>query len=197
LVNLGFIVEGHTEKILIESSRFGEWLNQQGLMLVKPVIDAKGGGNLLPKYLAPMVARLNSANADYIIILTDLEDEVNIATVKQRISNEYTQLIFVAVKAIEAWFLADSKAMNKWLRIDEFYEEKPEETVGLPWDKLNEVAKLFNQRGTGKSKPAFAKQMVKHYDFEVINAAEHINCPSAKAFCDGLMALVKEVNHAN
>jgi len=189
VVKLGFIVEGSTEKILIESPRFSLWLSQQGLELVKPVIDAKGGGNLLPKYLEPMVSTLNAVNADHIIILTDLENQVDIGGVKQRLANEYTDLIFIAVKAIEAWFLADSLAMQQWLKEEGFYEAQPEETVDLPWDRLSEIADELNKRGTGKSKPAFAKKMVKHYEFEIKNAAAHLNCPSADFFCTGLVAL--------
>lgn len=189
MVRLGFIVEGSTEKIIIESPRFAIWLNEQGLELVKPVIDAEGGGNLLPQNILPMINTLNQMNVEHIIILTDLEHDVKISAVKQRIGNEYTDIIFVAVKAIEAWFLADSQAMNRWLKSEDFYEENPEETAGVPWNNLRDIAKTYQQRGTGKSKPAFAKKMVKHYGFDIKQAAEHVNCPSADFFCEGLMRL--------
>jgi len=113
MVKLGFIVEGGTEKIIVESPAFNSWLNQQGLLLIKPVLDAKGGGNLLPKHIEPMVNLLHAAKAEYIIILTDLEHESNVEIVRQRITTNYTDLIFIAVKAIEAWFLADSQAMSQ------------------------------------------------------------------------------------
>jgi len=113
MVKLGFIVEGGTEKIIVESPAFNSWLNQQGLLLIKPVLDAKGGGNLLPKHIEPMVKLLHAAKAEYIIILTDLEHESNVEIVRQRITTNYTDLIFIAVKAIEAWFLADSQAMSQ------------------------------------------------------------------------------------
>lgn len=189
MVRLGFIVEGNTEKIIIESLRFADWLNEQGLELVKPVIDAEGGGNLLPQNILPMINTLNQMNVEHIIILTDLEHDSEIAAVKQRIGHDYTDLIFIAVKAIEAWFLADSQAMNQWLSSNDFYEENPEKTVGMPWERLRDVANTYQQQGPGKSKPAFAKRMVKHYGFDIKQAAEHVNCPSAEFFCDGLMKL--------
>jgi len=189
VVRLGFIVEGHTEKIIIESPRFADWLNKQGLALVRPVIDAEGGGNLLPQKISPMVKTLNNVKVEHIIILTDLERDPEISVVKQRIANEYTDLIFIAVKAIEAWFLADSKAMAQWLSCHDFYEENPEQTVDMPWDRLRDIANTYQQQGTGKSKPAFAKRMVKHYGFDIEQAANHVNCPSAKFFCNGLIKL--------
>jgi len=191
VVKLGFIVEGGTEKIIIESPRFSEWLNQQGFELINPVIDAEGGGNLLPQNIEPMVKRLNNKQAEHIIILTDLEYEVSVEVVKQRIGNDFTDLIFVAVKAIEAWFLADSQAMQSWLKQEDFYEGKPEETDGMPWNRLNEIAKSLKQRGTGPSKPAFAKKMVQYYDFDVTHAAKHGDCYSAEEFCLGIASLNK------
>lgn len=115
MVKVGFIVEGGTEKVLVESSAFKQWLAENGIELINPVLDAEGGGNLLPKHIEPMITRLSDLNAEFIVILTDLEDEPNVAAVKSRIKNEYTDLIFVAVKAIEAWYLADTLAMRTWL----------------------------------------------------------------------------------
>ena len=194
MVKLGFIVEGDTEKILVESSRFSEWLNAHDLELIRPVLDANGSGNLLPKHLEPMVKLLHAKDAQHIIILTDLENEFDVAVVKQRIANPHTDLIFVAVKAIEAWFLADSQAMCQWLKLDNFFESQPEATKALPWERLNEIAKGLNQRGTGKSKPMFAKRMIKHYGFDVLKAAGHTDCPSAKHFCEGLLGLSGVMN---
>jgi hypothetical protein len=74
MVKVGFIVEGGTEAILIGSPQFETWLNEQDIGLIRPVIDAKGGGNLLPKNIEPLIAQFESKAVDYIIILTDLED---------------------------------------------------------------------------------------------------------------------------
>lgn len=188
MVKVGFIVEGGTEKILVGSPQFIAWLNGHGLQLVRPVIDARGGGNLLPKHLGPAVAQLRHNDAAQIIILTDSEADPDIERVKRRLANEYTDLIFIAVKAIEAWFLADSAAMNRWLKTTDFYETAPEATPALPWDRLKAIATERDKPGPG-SKVKFAKQMVKHYGFLATVAAEHPNCLSASEFKNGLLAL--------
>ena len=192
MVKVGFIVEGGTEKILIESPRFSAWLKTINIELVRPVVDAEGGGNLLPKNIAPMINTLNSVGVDHIIILTDLEDEESVAVVKQRIGTEYTSFVFVAVKAIEAWYLADTNAMRKWLKSDSFVESSPEQTIAKPWQRLKEIAQTEDRPGPGSSKVAFAKKMVKHFGFDVSQSAIHPECPSAKLLIDGLQELTLE-----
>lgn len=190
MVTIGFIVEGDTEKILIESEIFKSWAKQQGITICHPVLDAKGGGNLLPENIEPLIKRLKLENPTHIIILTDLERESNQQAVKDRIGTQYTNLIFIAVKAVEAWFLADSAALSNWLKTKVF-EEYPEETKAMPWERLRELANDYKQKGTGKSKPRFAQRMTQHYGFDITRAANHPHCPSAKEFHDGLIALVK------
>jgi hypothetical protein len=190
MVTIGFIVEGDTEKILIESDIFKSWANQQGISICLPVLNAKGGGNLLPENIEPLIKRLKSKNPDHIVILTDLEHEANPQAVKNRIGTQYTNLIFIAVKAIEAWFLADSIALSQWLKTKVF-EEYPEETATMPWERLRELAEQLKQKGTGSNKPRFAQRMTQYYGFELARAANHPNCPSAKEFHDGLIALAK------
>jgi hypothetical protein len=192
VVKIGFIVEGNTEKIVIESESFKQWTTQQGIEIYHPVLDAKGGGNLLPKHIQPLVQRLK--DADYIVILTDLEYEASPQAVRDRIGTSYTSLIFIAVKAIEAWFLADSEALRKWLKTDDIFEVYPERTVNMPWERLKELANNYKQIGTGSSKPAFAKRMTKHYYFSLERAASHPNCPSAKEFHDSLLKLSLDRN---
>ena len=133
MVRVGFIVEGASEKIVVESAAFKAFLAEQNYQLVTPVIDAKGGGNLLPQNIEEFVVRLSNNNVDSIFILTDLEDESCAEEVKQRVAHAGVNMTFVAVKALEAWFLADTQAMNQWLRRDDFFEALPEETTGKPW----------------------------------------------------------------
>jgi hypothetical protein len=189
MVKVGFIVEGFTEKVIIESDIFNDWAKTHGLEVCGDVINAKGGGNLLPQNIVPMVNQLQQSNPDHIVILTDLEEEPSEDAVRQRIGTAHTNLIFIAVKAIEAWFLADSAALKKWLAVEQIFEEKPEQTTGLPWIRLKEVAASFKKQGPGSSKPGFAMRMVKHYGFSIEKAAQHPACPSAKRFHDGLIAL--------
>lgn len=189
MVTLGFIVEGHTEKVLINSERFRNWANTCGITICSQVFNAGGGGNLLPHNIEDMVIQLNMFKPDHIVILTDQEDEPSRQAVIDRIGEKHTDLVFVAVKAIEAWFLADNAAMKAWLEIADFFEEKPEETTDKPWSRLREIAAKFAKRGPGDSKPRFAQKMMELYGFSIANAAAHPACPSAKEFHDCLVQL--------
>jgi len=195
VVKIGFIVEGDTEKILLESKNFKDWTKIIGIDICHPIENATGSGNLLPKNIVPLVERLKLQAPAYIIILTDLEHDFDKKAVFERIGTEYTQFIFIAVKAIEAWFLADTLALNKWLKLEDVYEDFPEATPALPWERLKMLANEHNKRGPGGSKPAFALQMTKHHGFSLERAASHANCPSAKEFYDFLVTL--ETRHFN
>jgi len=189
VVKVGFIVEGDTEKILLESKNFKDWTKNIGIDICHPIENAKGSGNLLPKHIVPLVERLKLQDPTHIIILTDLENDPDKQSVIDRIGTDHTQLIFIAVKAIEAWFLADTLALNKWLKLEGVYEDFPEATPEMPWDRLKALASEHNKRGPGGSKPVFAKQMTKHHGFSLERAAGHANCPSATEFYNFLLNL--------
>jgi len=178
-IKVGFIVEGGSEKIIVESQQFRTLLAQYGYELVTPVIDAKGGGNLLPQNIDVFIQRFVSKDVDRIFVLTDLEDEESVQIVRERIAHDSIDFSFIAVKALEAWYLADTSAMNLWLGSDDFFEERPEQTIDKPWDRLSEIAQERGLRGTGRNKIAFAKRMVKHWGFSVEQSASHPACPSA------------------
>jgi len=185
MVKVGFIVEGDSEKVLIESVGFRQWALAQGVKICSPVINAKGGGNLLPHHIEPMLAQFEQSKPDHIVILTDLEDAPNTDSVKTRITTKHTNLIFVAVKALEAWFLADTEAMKQWLKNADFFEAAPEQTPDMPWERVKELAKERKARGPG-GKVIFAKKMCGSLGFQLDNAACHPSCPSATAFRNAL-----------
>jgi len=138
------------------------------------------------------VARLRMANVGHIVILTDLEAASDVATVKARIGSLHTHLIFVAVKAIEAWFLADTLALRRWLKMEDVFEAAPEATPGMPWERLKALAEEKGARGPGNNKPIFARNMCKYHGFDLVQAALHPSCPSAKLFHDALVELGNE-----
>ncbi len=191
MVRVGFIVEGDSEKIFIESEAFQQWAQAHNIEICERVINAGGGGNLLPQNIGPMMQLIQTYMPDHIVILTDLEDADSVDTVKKRINTIDESLIFVAVKALEAWFLADGEAMSDWLKVD-FYEPNPEETAAMPYEHIKQVAENLDRRGPGNKK-AFAKKMTKHHTFQVSRAAAHPACPSAKTFHDGLIRLGQTV----
>jgi hypothetical protein len=121
-----------------------------------------------------------------------LEREPDEILVRNRIGSEYINHVFISVKAFEAWFLADSDAMKKWLKVNSFYEDEPEKTEDLPWKRLKKIANELNKRGTGDNKLRFTMNMMTLYEFSIERAAIHPNCPSAKKFHDGLITLGKQ-----
>lgn len=186
MVRLGFIVEGETEKIICESENFKSWLRRLNIELVLPVIDAKGGGNLLPHNIETLVEVLKGKNVDKIVVLTDIENEPDIATVKNRISSEELHDVFVTLKAIESWFLASTPALRVWLKDSEYYIDNPEDLSILPWDKLKQITKQLGKEGPGPSKPMFAKKMIDRFNFDIEDVLNHDNCSSIKYIQDKL-----------
>ena len=185
MVKVGFIVEGACEKIIIESEVFKNFLHRNGFELVEPVIDAEGAGNLLPHNIEPFIGILEANGAERLYILTD-SDGLPVEDVKERISHAKITAYFIAVKAIEAWFLADIEAMRRFLQLEDFTGENyPEETPKLPWERIKEIIEETRSvKGRGKNKVAFAKRMITHWGFSIENAAQHPNCPSAKNFVE-------------
>ena len=179
MVKAGFIVEGASERIVVESPMFRELLRACGYELVTPVVDAKGGGNLLPQNIDAFIARLDTAGAERIFVLTDLEHEAQVATVRERVAHQRIHFAFIAVKALEAWYLADSVTMNAWLGTDDFHEPNPEATPDKPWERLKQVAAERGKRGPG-SKVAFATKVTKYWGFTIENASAHPACSSAQ-----------------
>ena len=180
MVKVGFIVEGACEKIVIESAVFKDFLQRNDFELIEPVVDANGAGNLLPHNIEPFIGVLEEKGAERLYILTD-SDGFPVEDVKERINHAKITTYFIAVKAIEAWFLADTQAMKKWLEIEDLAGEQcPEETPGLAWDRISESVKETGAaRGPG-NKVGCAKKMIKYWEFSIENAATHRNCPSAK-----------------
>ncbi|MFA0526327.1 hypothetical protein AB4517_22500 [Vibrio sp. 10N.222.52.C3] len=183
MVRVGFIVEGNSEKIIVESDGFRAFLHENGYELVSPVVDAQGGGNLLPHNIEVYLDVLRGKELQHIFILTDLEDEPVVDDVRERVEHNDISFSFIAVKALEAWYLADSQAMNSWLKITDFHEQYPENTPSKPWDRLKEIALEQGKPGPG-SKVTFAKKIVKRHNFTVQSASQHENCNSAKELVD-------------
>ena len=69
MVKIGFIVEGDCEKIFIESDNFKNWANMQGIEICSPVVNAKGGGNLLPQIATQLfMARVRLAYLERLLL---------------------------------------------------------------------------------------------------------------------------------
>lgn len=180
MVKLGFIVEGATEKIMLEKSDFFSHLKSLHLEVFNEVINAKGKGNLLPQKVSEYLDKLNDNGVTMAFILSDLDEDKCITETKNRISAKENQIAVISVKEIEAWFLADTSAMRSILRDSQYYCDSPE-SIAKPFDEIkNERLKRIN-RGVDDKK-ILANLMIKNHGFSILKAAQHPNCHSARYF---------------
>ncbi|HAK80103.1 MAG TPA: hypothetical protein DCM71_25165 [Runella sp.] len=186
MVKVGFIVEGETEKLIIDSENFQSLLTDLKIDCISEAIDAKGNGNLLPHNIIPFQAFLKEKGADYIFILTDRDDDACITLTRQRISERDNQYIIVAVQKIEAWFLADSQTLSVMVGKTTAVDYPESETV--PFEKIGNIIQHQTGRGIGTRKVRFALNYLRK-GFSLRNAAAHPNCPSARYFLNKLQSL--------
>lgn len=181
MVKIGFICEGDTEQIFLTSESFRQLLHSLNLEPL-PVINAKGSGNLLPHNIMGYVERLEKQEAQAILILTDQDDDDCITKTKDRIHGRPGDIVVIAVKKIESWFLASSTTISKLIQAPQFKFDKPEEEKE-PFDTINQL--MIDQTGRGLGRRSGKIKLVYRMldmGFDVIDAATHENCPSAAYF---------------
>jgi hypothetical protein len=188
VVNIGFICEGYTELFILESDSFKGILNSLKLKSVG-VINVEGNGNLLPHNIKSHQENLFEKGASLIFVLTDLDKDQCITKTRLRITESENQIIIVAVKQIESWFLADNSTMNLIFKGDYSFENPENENV--PIETIRNI--YFNKFKRGligrDEKKKLAKKMIDN-GFSIQNAANHPNCPSAKYFLTKLQSIV-------
>jgi len=158
------------------------------------VINAEGCDNLLPHNIQPYTAILENAGAHFVIIVTDLDDDSCITETKNRISARDQDVVIVAVKKIEAWFLACTPAMRKILGQPSFECPDPEDEQ-KPFEAINNLLIKHSGRGIGK-KTAGKKKLINRLlgnGLDLSDAATHGNCPSAAYFLRKLQDIGKKV----
>lgn len=190
MVKVGFIVEGASEKFLVESDDFRNFLIKNKIDYVPFTANVEGNSNLLPDKLPEYTEFLKAEGATHFIVLTDLEHNASISAVKDRINAPKDHVVVISVKAIEAWYLADSRLLTTLFKKNYNYQ-LPEQTAGMPIDTLRDEFVTNTGRGFGRSKPKLALRMV-NSGFSVVNAAAHENCPSAKFFLATLQEIAKQ-----
>ncbi len=195
MVKVGFICEGETERIIISSPQFHDFLQSIRLERIEPVIDAGGNGNLLPKFLSAHTNTLLAQGAERIFILTDRENYPCITSVKKRVDAPNDHIVIVAVQQFESWFLADSTAMKSLLKDGQFICDAPE-SFSVPIQEIGSQLKARGLRGPGRvsGKLTLAKWMLNYHNFSIARAAQHPNCPSAAYFMQKLNSIAKQVN---
>lgn len=188
VVNIGFICEGYTELFILESDNFKNILSSFKLTSVG-VINVEGNGNLLPHNIKIHQENLFESGATLIFVLTDLDKDLSVTQTRLRITESKNQIIIVAVKQIESWFLADYSTMNLIFK-DGYSFENPE-NEDIPIETIRKLYFDKFKRGlVGRDeKKKLAKKML-NSGFSIQNAANHPNCPSAKYFLTKLQSIV-------
>jgi hypothetical protein len=181
MIKVGFICEGYTEKILLESPAFKAILANLNIETAQ-IINAEGCENLLPKNIQAHVTILEDEGAQILFILTDLDNAACISHTKNRVSARPNDIVIVACKKIEAWFLAGSSTMSQLLKTPNFKFDNPEEEKE-PFETINQLLIDRTGRGVGRrsGKTTLANRMIQ-LGFDLSDAAAHPNCPSAKYF---------------
>jgi hypothetical protein len=185
VVKIGFICEGDTDKMVLESSNFQAILRKMDLECIR-VEDADGNGNLLPQHIEKYRNSLQNFGATKIIILTDLDENASITFTKERLKALPNDIIIISVKTLESWFLADSQVMSQLIG-KEFNFEFPE-IENNPFETIKHIFQKETTRGVG-TKRILTRRVLK-YGFSIQNAANHPNCPSAKYFLTKLQSIV-------
>ena len=180
---IGFICEGATEKLLVDSLNFHEFLATYNCKSVFSV-DAEGNGNLLPRNISPFIKTLHAKKAEFIFVLTDLDDDQCITQTKERISAPAEVTVIISVKAIESWFLADSKLLTEMCGKAIVFETPEKERN--PFKTLRAVFTDNNVRGLGPTKTVAAKKLLDS-GFSLLRAHEHDACNSLKYFSKKLL----------
>ena len=193
MVTVGFVVEGASEKRLVENKLFRKWLREDcNLAVIDPVVDAAGSGNMCSRNIEALVKGIRmEAKPDKVVVLADLDPDERVPCVQKRketIGSRGIDLVLIAKKAMESWFLADTEAMRRWLGDDTFCEVTPETLIGMPWDRLKELGRKKG-RGPGRNRFFFARKFIREHRFDVRRAAQHDQCPSARYFVERLCAL--------
>jgi hypothetical protein len=193
LVNIGFIVEGPSDARLLRSQNFTQLLAQLHLNMVNIIVPEgkthfwhpKAELPVLEEKVSSFISRLKAQGAAIIIFLVDQDTEPCFTAVKEKIPFSTQNTVIICKRALEAWFLADEKAMSSLLKIN-FTFEKPEEEVD-PFETIRKV--LVEKTGRGAGDKITLANRVMREGFDIQNAAKHPGCGSARYFLQKLQML--------
>jgi hypothetical protein len=190
MIKVGFVVEDKAFESTINSKDFRRILIGYKLELVG-VHNAKGRDNLRNSNddVSSFFMRLADKGSDFIFAMIDKENDPCIAFAKKNVHifNKDKQVIVIAVKAIESWFLADSETLSDLFNREYEYDD-PENMNEKAFDVLKREFIKYTGKGLGKRRNLHAKYLV-NKGFSLENAAKHPKCPSAKYFLKKLSEL--------
>ena len=194
MVKVGFLIEGDTERVIVQSEAFQDLCKSLGIEVIRSVFPPhkkERGKDIFknPEKIASFINILSDMGASVIFCIRDLEDLPNISIAKDEIASMDKRITkIIVVRKIESWFLADIATIEKYFNnavTSQFPEVQFPELLFKPDEKLKEVSVATrNGRGIG-DKLLFAKSLVRN-GFSIQRAAAHPNCPSATYFLNKL-----------
>ncbi len=187
MVNIGIIVDGETEMKLFNSKEIKEQLKNNFDVNIVGVVKYSGAGSIknnTQDFLAE--------NIEKIIIIKDLEQLPCISSLKTQLNKNDTftneNILIVAKKMIEAWFLADTETLSKILKQPNLKPIKNPENYKNPYKELKKILTSVNKNYKRLTKPAIANLFIKNgFSFE--NANNHSQCHSVSYFVKTLRDL--------
>jgi hypothetical protein len=160
MVNVGFIVEGDSEAILIKDISFLTFLQSLNIHSSKDlVINAEGKNNLY------------HPSADFTFIKRKVKGWIDILIAKQ---------------ALEVWYLADNDTLSNYLQRKIIQINNPESFL-FPFEEIKSLRQQYLNRGIADKK-ILTKDMIKS-GFTLQNAAAHPQCFSAQYFLSKLSVI--------
>ncbi len=184
MVRLGIICEGESETIILNGENFKNLLNSYNIALIS-VQETGSINQFFEDRFESHRAFMLTLGVDFIIALIDLDKEPCLVVHKNKVNIIENEVVVVAVKEFESWYLADSDALYRAFN-KEICVINPESIQ----EPLKEIVVINNGKGFGGSKPFLAKKMLRA-NFSIENAANHPNCPSARYFINKLQSLSK------
>lgn len=182
-----FLVEGETEEIIVKHLNDIKWFGQFQID-IKAIINVGGNGNFCTHNISKFVKQAETFNPYKIVILTDMDCSPCVEETKNRLGLCNNCVLVLAKKAIESWFLADTDFMRKLTINSSYYCASPEATLVMPFDEMGNILRLSHQRGTGPSKPRFAKRVIRD-GFSIDSALTHTNATNLQYFKNKLGTL--------
>jgi hypothetical protein len=193
MVNVGFIVEGPSDARIIRSENFSVLLSGMYLTLIDIIIPEgkthffhpNADLKVVQQKVDSYIKILEDKGADKIVFLVDLDAEPCYTSVKSKIPHRHGDSIVICKRALEAWYLADSKLMSSLLK-ENYLTEFPE-NIENPFEEIKDL--LFEKTGRGVGDKIILANKVIKEGFSLVSAASHPQCLSAAYFMKKLHSL--------
>ncbi len=186
MVKIGFICEGKSDKVILKSEKFRQFLKSIGLENSDELITFVGSeGDLIPEKRTAYRKKLEDKGAEKIFILRDFDQNNYFSELKSSLLKKDNEEIIFPVKQIESWFLADNETLSDLFKTT-FHFNYPEKEDN-PFQTIKNLSIQHRNKGFG-SELLMARCMI-NAGYDIINSANHPNCNSAKYFIKKLQAL--------